>query len=302
MTRDTDCNRLQVWSCNSTFMTQACPCCLRRFGSSRAVHRHLGHEASPCHTWYHSAALLPSIDQHPSDASSSSDREHVGYRARSAGDVGSDNGDSCTDSAASLSEPRGQHVEFHPRPGRAFIRALDIFEEIHVNDEYATLRKENRYYPFSCKQEWGLVVWISQSGLPATEVDKFLRLPYVSRFFSSSCHDSLTLIKIHGIVPSFRTARELHSRIEILPSPPRWKACMVEVPGGRTRAPIKFLFRDGVQCFSFLFGNPIFKDNMEYAPRRVWEDETKTSRLYSETMTGDLPWELQVSCVGYLCV
>lgn len=74
-------------------------------------------------------------------------------------------------------------MEFHPTPGQAFDRALTIFEHIHVNDDFAASRKENRYYPFSCKLEWGLVVWLSQSGLSTSEIDKFLKLPYVSSIY-----------------------------------------------------------------------------------------------------------------------
>lgn len=86
----------------------------------------------------------------------------------------------------------------------------------------------------------------------------------------------------------------MRSRIEILPKTPAWKACEVVVQGGLTKDPLILLYRDGLECFSFLFGNPIFADHMDYSARRLWVDDTMESRIFDEPMTGDFAWELQV--------
>lgn len=186
-------------------MAHVCPCpsCVRRFESSRAVNRHLKVKGTPCYVWYLSSALLSEPVDTQQLLNGSSDNEHhekratvknqyfsgTGQRPSKDTESESDDTDSECDesegssSAASLSEHRGFHVEFHPTPGQAFDRALTIFEHIHVNDDFAASRKENRYYPFSCKLEWGLVVWLSQSGLSTSEIDKFLKLPYVSSIY-----------------------------------------------------------------------------------------------------------------------
>lgn len=83
----------------------------------------------------------------------------------------------------------------------------------------------------------------------------------------------------------------------MLPSPPRWKETIVNVPGGRTKDPIALYYRDGLECFRFLFGNPLFRDHMEYVPRREFTTDEQPERLYNEMMTGDLAWNLQVSKV-----
>lgn len=169
--------------------------CLRRFTSSRAVHRHLNTKGTPCYTWYHSSALLSeSVDGELLNDSSDHERatvgcQHFGTGNRSSGEAKSEGIESEDDetegssSTASSLEHRGFHVEFHPTPGRTFGHALNIFENIHINDDFAALRKENRYYPFSCKLEWGLVMWLSQSRLSMSELDKFLQLPYVSSIY-----------------------------------------------------------------------------------------------------------------------
>ncbi len=109
---------------------------------------------------------------------------------------------------------------------------------------------------------------------------------------------------------SFHSTKELRSRIELLPSPPRWKSCEVEVPGGSSKKSMELLFRDGFECFSFLFGNPIFQDQLELSPRRVFDSAVTCSdsdsdgstpqhpRVYSEIMTGNWPWEVQVMLVS----
>lgn len=176
-------------------MAHLCPCpsCVRRFESSRAVNRHLKVKGTPCYVWYLSSALLSESVDTQQLFNGSSDNEHhfSGTRQRPSKDTEPESDDTESEddesegssSAASLSEHRGFHVEFHPTPGRAFDRALTIFEHIHVNDDFAASRKDNRYYPFSCKLEWGLVVWLSQSGLSTSEIDKFLKLPYVSSIY-----------------------------------------------------------------------------------------------------------------------
>lgn len=86
----------------------------------------------------------------------------------------------------------------------------------------------------------------------------------------------------------------MRARIESLPSPPRWREVEVKVQGGDTKQPMTLYYRDGLECFKFLFGNPLFQHHMDYIPRREYSNEDKTERLYNEIMTGDRAWELQV--------
>ena len=93
---------------------------------------------------------------------------------------------------------------------------------------------------------------------------------------------------------SFSSARELRSRIELLPSPPRWKADVIEIEDGVTKDPITLYYRDGLDCFKFLLANPLFAEHMDFSPRHEYADEDKSERLYNEMMTGNLAWDLQV--------
>lgn len=53
-------------------------------------------------------------------------------------------------------------------------------------------------------------------------------------------------------------------------------------------------YRDTLECFKRLFGNPLFSGYMDFIPRRKYTSEEKTERLYNEIMTGDRAWVLQV--------
>lgn len=91
----------------------------------------------------------------------------------------------------------------------------------------------------------------------------------------------------------------MRARIELLPSPPRWKEVEVQVPGGTTKVPLTLFYRDGLECFKFLFGNPLFLNHMDYVPRREYTSDDKKERLYNELMTGNLVWSLQVQTLCY---
>lgn len=102
--------------------------------------------------------------------------------------------------------------------------------------------------------------------------------------------------KVKQLNLSFRSAADLRNRIELLPKVPAWKTVEVKVPGGTTKKPLKFQFRDGKECFEFLFGHPRYNGRIDFCPKKVWlkEQPKRKSRLYSEILTGDLPWEIQV--------
>ena len=94
-------------------------------------------------------------------------------------------------------------------------------------------------------------------------------------------------------MPSFKSMKELRGLVEGLPGPPNWAEVEVEVPGGTTDEPIQLFYRDGLECFQFLFSNPIYAEHMDYHPKRAWTDGDRSERVYTEIMTGDLAWEVQ---------
>ena len=64
--------------------------------------------------------------------------------------------------------------------------------------------------------------------------------------------------------------------------------------GGSTDKPIVLRYRDGLEAFRFLFGNPVFAGQQDFKPTRIVLDREGKIRRFGGPMTGDLPWEIQV--------
>lgn len=50
-----------------------------------------------------------------------------------------------------------------------------------------------------------------------------------------------------------------------------------------------------MECIRELIGNPAFRNKMQYAPEKVYEDLDGKVRILDEMWTGDWWWNLQVS-------
>lgn len=93
---------------------------------------------------------------------------------------------------------------------------------------------------------------------------------------------------------SFHTAKALRGRIEMLPKVPDWKSKKITIPGYATREPMHLFFRDALDCVEYLFGNPLFAGHMDFSPTRLYQTAEQMIRVYSEWMTGDIAWNMQV--------
>lgn len=92
---------------------------------------------------------------------------------------------------------------------------------------------------------------------------------------------------------SFRTAKELRGRAELLPRGPQWK-CQ-EIPTSHpTKSPVWLYWRDPIELLEALFGNPLFRGKIDLVPRKVYQTAARLVRVYSEWMSGDAAWDMQV--------
>jgi hypothetical protein len=118
--------------------------------------------------------------------------------------------------------------------------------------------------------------------------------------------------QIKGIGLSFRNAKDLRNRAEILPtykpevdSNPnlrwthgqqglRWlsKRIKTEVP---TKKDVVLHYRDPLLCLQYLMQNPLFHDHISFTPFHLYESAAKVMRIYTEWLSGDQAWETQVS-------
>ena len=94
----------------------------------------------------------------------------------------------------------------------------------------------------------------------------------------------------------FTSAHAHRSLIESLPDPPRWFCQEMVIDGYQSKRPIYFYWHDALKVIEYIFGNLIFASHMQFDPHRLWSDQIKSERIYSEYMTGDFAWQSQVCC------
>ena len=70
------------------------------------------------------------------------------------------------------------------------------------------------------------------------------------------------------------------------------------MPGGATKTPLVLYYRDGLEVFKHIFGNPEFRNSMSFIPQKIYSNHDKEIRIYTEMFTGDWAWEAQVNMLS----
>ena len=153
-------------SSSPSSLCNQCPSCHKWFTNNSNVLWHMNHPKSSCMSF---SDFLESV-RPPDEQTSSTYQQNYN-------ETDQNDGTTRTTEAASNSS-MGHYEELHPTepfvfgPGPGFV---DVFNM----DQYAEKRRENLYYPFSSKGEWGLASWLLCSGLSMRAIDNFLALPIV---------------------------------------------------------------------------------------------------------------------------
>lgn len=93
---------------------------------------------------------------------------------------------------------------------------------------------------------------------------------------------------------SFTTAKTLRGRVESLPNVPDWKMKKINITGHATREPMFLFYRNALDCIKYLLGNPLFSDSIDFCPIRLYQDDEQTIRVYTEWLTANAAWDMQV--------
>ncbi|KAG2046224.1 hypothetical protein BDR06DRAFT_985663 [Suillus hirtellus] len=149
------------------------------------------------------------------------------------------------------------------------------FLSLFNTNENSVYRKTNLYYPFSCKQDWEIASWLLRSGLSMGKIDSFLSLKM-----------------IRDLPLSFRSAKELRGQAEMLPSGPRWMSRVLDT-SHPMKSPVILYWCDPLECISAILNHPLFHDQLDFTPRKVYSTVQKLCRVYTEWMTGDDAWNMQ---------
>lgn len=99
---------------------------------------------------------------------------------------------------------------------------------------------------------------------------------------------------------SFSDKTAFFEKLDSLPTGPQFKQLSVTVQGDQVdedgtpmTEELEMWVRDPVECVQQLLGNPAFRDDLQYRPRRIRKRSSK-KRVFSEAWTADWWWNTQV--------
>ena len=277
-----------------------CPSCGKGgFTSPEAVSRHMGQPKSGCSTWFDNLVRIREDlqadghnDQSPRTVSNDESAGHLG-------EYNQWDDDEMLDGTRE-GDPQSSSIEYFPGAAKTYSGGSTFLEKFDM-DEFNSCRSSNIYYPFASRGDWQLGSWLLRSGLSMSAMDTFLSLDLVCLVLFQLEHlDLLTLVsyQINTLPLSFRTASELRKRAELLPSGPCWKSQEIRT-SHPTKRPVILYWRDSLELVQCLFNCPEFQDVMEVTPYRLYDSAARLYRVYTEWMSGDDAWFMQVSSPSF---
>ncbi|KAI6104122.1 hypothetical protein F5141DRAFT_1064966 [Pisolithus sp. B1] len=153
-----------------------------------------------------------------------------------------------------------QHLQDDPRCGQHLIPVPSAF---HV------LLKSNML-----QDEWELGKFLYHN-LTQGQINDFLKLQWVTSTNPQ---------------PSFHTAEQLLSWLDVIPKGPTWQCTQICTEGYTMQEPIYLYWHDALEVMWDIFGNPSFSEHMMYDPYYIYEC---TEHEYGEWMSGDKAHQIQ---------
>lgn len=109
----------------------------------------------------------------------------------------------------------------------------------------------------------------------------------------------MTPEQIKKLPISFKTAKQLRLRAEMLPSGPRWKSQPIRTSVPTKRA-VTLFYRDPLECVQALLSHPLLEPHISFVPRKVWSTAARLVRVYDDWLSGNHAWELQVCTIAII--
>ncbi|KAF9511276.1 hypothetical protein BS47DRAFT_1262194, partial [Hydnum rufescens UP504] len=119
--------------------------------------------------------------------------------------------------------------------------------------------------PWTSKEEWELAEWLMSVHISQAMINRFLKLAWVRK---------------HSDPLSFSSAKELHAKVRTMPGGPPWLSTEITLKDAPNE-PQLLRYHNVLECVSFLFQNPSFKDCMDFSPKSVYKSDGKT-QVYHE--------------------
>ncbi|EMD34441.1 hypothetical protein CERSUDRAFT_75980 [Gelatoporia subvermispora B] len=187
--------------------------------------------------------------------------------------------------------PRPQYAQVFPPEKRAGHVQGQAPTQFEIWQDEQRVSRQGDHGPFESQEEWELAQWIVKN-IGHTQSEQFLKLPIIQSRVKLSFHNKSNLFKAVDSLPN---------------SGVKWTCKEVTVTGdltGKGDVPqtesIEIWFRDPLKCIQELMNNPMFKDNMLYAPQKQYADKEGKTQVIDKMASADWWWEIQVHLLGYL--
>ena len=194
-----------------------CPRCAKHFKNEMAVLAHLNQPTSLCRlrdALFQAQKRLMVPQRHPQPQHNQTSTDDWDWTGNVTVDMDVDPEPPHPDLATVNSNPAPDFfiTEEYEGAARTYGNGKTFMDKFD-GDQYAKLRRDCLYYPFSTKEEWELAAYLLGSDLSMASIDKFLKLSLVSlspllgltlkRYRSSILGFHSTHQKIYAAVPSF---------------------------------------------------------------------------------------------------
>lgn len=202
----------------------------------------------------------------------------------------------------------GVFEEQYPGAGHVISHGPTRFQHISSTPGYKNCESSHQInkacYPFKGPEEIEIVDWLLRNRLSNSSINDFVKTEYVSGILmttpESFIHIPQISAQVKGAPLSFKSAHTLHRCLDELPcAGPVWKSVVLSPKTGTPKegTPPVLFHRDPIGAVQYLLSNSALQEGIQWSPRRVFEDEGKTQRLFSDISTGDWWWDTQV-CHG----
>jgi hypothetical protein len=274
-----------------------CTRCQRKFRDRKALLCHMNHPFGACYNHFQEVADLadeleryknrPTQNVHnnvqPMDLRTDMDVDTMFTEHDGSGEIDW----SMDDREPFVDEYEGAAKDYGT--GTTFMDEFD-------RDQYAGERIKNLYYPFASRDEWEFAAFLLRSDLSMASIDSLLSLNLVSSTcnFDHTKYSYLCSAQVKSLKLSFGTARKLRGLAELLPKGPVWQ-CKVWKTVYPTKKKLTLFYRDPLECIQSILHNPLMKDHIKFKPLRIFESASRAMRIYTEWLSGNAAWSIQVS-------
>ncbi|KAJ3816286.1 hypothetical protein EV361DRAFT_813345, partial [Lentinula raphanica] len=142
------------------------------------------------------------------------------------------------------------------------------------------LLPDQAFAPFASEMDWRIAEWVVKDGIGHKSLDRLLAIPGVK--------DKLGL--------SYTNIAGLHKKIDNLrPRAGEWKVRKLRF---KDEEDYEFTLRhrDILECIQSLWGDPALADHLVYRPKKIFQDEERKKRVYSEMWEGKW-WQFTQVCI-----